>query len=726
MAAAASSVRSAKRRAAAFAALALIWLAGPAPASAQNKLMDLAPSDRELQYGLMAAGALREPMEADPKNPKPDIARPTPAGTAKRQQLRAALAFFGRVYGALDESSAESVAREAARIKSFATALRAHLAIETTTPIEGQTVRIPAALVQQTKDGDKTQQFFRSKDGNILVYTYRWPLKQNPPFEMLRRTLAAANGGVIKSASHSNHDFNVTIDDFEKDAARTRRHQQKMAFASDDRIHALYYRYHDTPASGFVPPPFLAPLREHWTPPREVLDQEGAAARLASIAAWAKDRELTPAQRSDLDALAKDEAKAREPAALAALLDRWTWLTVMRAVAWITQDEFEADNRWRHVGIEGCRGDAKVPGAETVRIVFATNRDATGRLKEPGSPPREWYGTSASEGNELSVGCASVAVPNAVGASTPLTIETVETLASKATDPAVPHFVATRARELGRVPASKSDYELKLVDWERTKVANESRALVVIHGYNTSFEEALLRAALIAATTRYEGRVFLFSWPSMGSTTRYLTDMDGAERSELHLTGFLRAILRDAEIMHLDVVAHSMGSQMLLRSLGDLRDVFYARDDIALGQVVFAAPDLSTEVFTEKIRETSALAERITVYASEKDKALKISSVLRGGTERLGLISAQRLAQMPKLDFIDATTPTSICNGWGFMQMEHSYFVDQPVMLKHIAAVLSRTVKSKSGAKPEDFVVKNGDGQFTLKYEDESCWWKPW
>ncbi len=44
-----------------------------------------------------------------------------------------------------------------------------------------------------------------------------------------------------------------------------------------------------------------------------------------------------------------------------------------------------------------------------------------------------------------------------------------------------------------------------------------SSALVFIHGYNTSFKEALFTVAQIAAATDYPGRVYMYSWPSAAS-----------------------------------------------------------------------------------------------------------------------------------------------------------------------------------------------------------------
>jgi esterase/lipase superfamily enzyme len=714
-----------------LAAIALLALASPGPAVAEPvDLADLVSANRALQYGLIAAGALNAP--ADPGNAlRDDPANPTPLGAVKKEQIKKAIGLFASVYGARDVSTPEGLQAAMENIRGFDEKLRTALEIQAVTPIEGQQILVPRLLVAEKVDTEPLEKMFESPTSSIMIYTFKWPLRGNPPLEFLRTSLSKVANARIRSIRHSNHDFNVTISDRILKSGATR-HHQRMAFAADGTIRGLYVRYPDSPTKEFVQPELLAPLRAYWTPPEQVLAGTDKAARLAALEKWLEGREIGEEQRDQLKDLVKDDEDVRDPKALQTFLDRWIWRHTMRAVSWIIHDEFEAASRWRYADVGDCfvEPGGGPPGTESVRIVYATNRSALDAAGKPDAAPGGWYGVSAETENALNIGCASIAVPKDLGAGMPLTIEPRRAAAPGGAVTLAPGFALLKSSNPVRVPAQRSDNELQLADRESWRYKREDLALVLVHGYHTSFEEALLRAARIAAATKYKGRVFLFSWPSASSVVKYMIDMDGAERSELHLTGFLRAILRNPEVKRVDVVAHSMGSQLLLRSLGDLRDVFYVRDDVRLGQVIFAAPDVSKDVFDEKIRETAALADAITIYAADNDKPLKLSSYLRGGNERLGLIGDLGSHRTPHTNVVDASTRPNICNGWNLTHLEHSYFVDNPVTLRHIATVLSRTGRGvRPGEKnpfDDTWVTRLSEGRYQLKQDVADCWWKPW
>ena len=51
-------------------------------------------------------------------------------------------------------------------------------------------------------------------------------------------------------------------------------------------------------------------------------------------------------------------------------------------------------------------------------------------------------------------------------------------------------------------------------------------ALVFVHGYNTTFKDALFRAAQLAYDLKFDGPVFVYSWPSGGAVTSYVYDLE--------------------------------------------------------------------------------------------------------------------------------------------------------------------------------------------------------
>jgi esterase/lipase superfamily enzyme len=61
---------------------------------------------------------------------------------------------------------------------------------------------------------------------------------------------------------------------------------------------------------------------------------------------------------------------------------------------------------------------------------------------------------------------------------------------------------------------------------------DERDALIFVHGYNVSFQEAALRAAQIGFDLSVKGAMAFFSWPSQGATAHYSADEATIEASE--------------------------------------------------------------------------------------------------------------------------------------------------------------------------------------------------
>jgi esterase/lipase superfamily enzyme len=176
--------------------------------------------------------------------------------------------------------------------------------------------------------------------------------------------------------------------------------------------------------------------------------------------------------------------------------------------------------------------------------------------------------------------------------------------------------------------------------WEdlREALSGDQRdALIYIHGYCVSFEEAALRAAQIGSDLNLQGAMAFYSWPSKGDLAGYLADSATIEASE----GFIREFLLDfyhksgAERIH--IIAHSMGNRGLLRAMERIVGMSESREKVKFGQIFLAAPDVDAQVFRTLARAYAQLSERTTLYASEKDKALAMSEFLHD-YDRAGFI----------------------------------------------------------------------------------------
>jgi esterase/lipase superfamily enzyme len=186
----------------------------------------------------------------------------------------------------------------------------------------------------------------------------------------------------------------------------------------------------------------------------------------------------------------------------------------------------------------------------------------------------------------------------------------------------------------------------------RALAETQSRSvLVFVHGYNVSFEDALVRVAQLTADLDFDGVPVLFTWPSQGSLSGYVRDQQNARNSGYHFARFLRDVVPGLEADRVSVVGHSMGSEVVARGI-----VRLAGDTVApvLAQLVLAAPDLDVRLFRREVLPlVPARAKRLTLYASDDDEALRASAVLNG-VWRLGL-GGDSLVVQPEFDTIDAS-----------------------------------------------------------------------
>jgi esterase/lipase superfamily enzyme len=260
------------------------------------------------------------------------------------------------------------------------------------------------------------------------------------------------------------------------------------------------------------------------------------------------------------------------------------------------------------------------------------------------------------------------------------------------------HFVFDDFRVIDSLPiASRGPYFN--IDDQRA-VQTGGRALLYVHGFNNSFRDAVLRAAQVAENIAYNGRVYMFSWPSVEATTRYLDDLDNAEQAEIQLQQFIRAILEDGNIQRLDVIAHSMGSQPTLRALGNLRGLFdqkrgaSPRGRLRIGQLVFASPDVSTPVFQSKIAELVPFSDRVTVYVSSADCALSFATNLRWGTPRAGY--KPRGANPIYAEGVQVIDTTGLgaggrwWNPFSWCRRGHADFAEQPEVIKDLTVLFKQ------------------------------------
>jgi esterase/lipase superfamily enzyme len=187
--------------------------------------------------------------------------------------------------------------------------------------------------------------------------------------------------------------------------------------------------------------------------------------------------------------------------------------------------------------------------------------------------------------------------------------------------------------------------------------AHCNSVLLFVHGYNTTFKTALLRAGQIATDTQWRCAVAAFSWSSEAKYDRYVADIERSGYSVPVLIDVLRAL--DATGLKVSIVAHSMGARVTLSALAALCGRL---ESPVADQIILAAPDMSAEHdnddFGRLLHNSAPCSGRLTIYASDNDLTLVTSESLHGGVPRAGRVpqrDLQYVSDAGNIDIVDAS-----------------------------------------------------------------------
>lgn len=187
----------------------------------------------------------------------------------------------------------------------------------------------------------------------------------------------------------------------------------------------------------------------------------------------------------------------------------------------------------------------------------------------------------------------------------------------------------------------------------RIDASTRKEVFVFIHGYNTSFEGAALRTAQLAVDMNLDGAPILYSWPSRASLLAYAADTRTVADTALldDVAGFLTQVARQTGAERVHLVAHSMGNRVLLRALDRIAASPQAGPPL-FDEVILAAADVAVDEFDATWPRITPTADRFTLYASRRDRALQVSAQVNG-MRRIG--DARQVVVQPGLQTVDTT-----------------------------------------------------------------------
>lgn len=253
---------------------------------------------------------------------------------------------------------------------------------------------------------------------------------------------------------------------------------------------------------------------------------------------------------------------------------------------------------------------------------------------------------------------------------------------------------------------SQSDFFTKINSHPRSADDPWDDSIIVyIHGFNVSFNNAVLRAGQLAFDYQFPGVPLLFSWPSDGELTAYASDREDATWSVRYLVTLLDELKTKHPNTPIHLIAHSMGNQVLL---GALQQLALQSPDASgwFKSAVLAAPDFDQQLFGYQMASSVLpLVDNWAVYASENDTALMVSETVNS-VARLG----QPHIAVAGVELIDASTLD--VNLWSVPQT-HSYYATQQPVADDIALMLQGIPASE-----RDLIAVEQQGYTTWQIEE--------
>lgn len=225
--------------------------------------------------------------------------------------------------------------------------------------------------------------------------------------------------------------------------------------------------------------------------------------------------------------------------------------------------------------------------------------------------------------------------------------------------------------------------------------------LVYVHGYNTTFSDAVYRSAQIRTDFGVKAPGVVYSWPSAGDPRGYAYDRDSVLNSRDRFEDVLGHLTAEPGQRVL-LLAHSMGAQLVMETL---RQAALRGDGRLLDRVngvVLMSPDIDPDVFRSQAEAIGTLPQPFLIFVSQQDRALSLAGFLTGRKPRLGVIRDP--AQLTDVEGVKVIDFTAIADGEG---LGHAVPVTSPAAIAVLRGLMEQAI---DGAPTfEDYLVLDAE-----------------
>ena len=249
---------------------------------------------------------------------------------------------------------------------------------------------------------------------------------------------------------------------------------------------------------------------------------------------------------------------------------------------------------------------------------------------------------------------------------------------------------------------------------ERLEASKQKDIVLYVHGFNNSFDDAVLDINDVWHFSGRHGVPIAYTWPSgTGNILGYFTDRESGEYTIYHLKETIRILSNMPEVENIHILAHSRGTDITTTALREL--VIEARaagkrpqETLKIRNLMMAAPDLDYGVVTQRLiaEKFGPAMGKITIYMNEGDSALGVSQALMKGI-RFGKLTAQKQTEREAQIFQNIKNVCFVNVKGVKGVLGHGYFKNHPGALSDIIKLITLDAEPGSVDRPLTRIESN-------------------
>ncbi len=285
--------------------------------------------------------------------------------------------------------------------------------------------------------------------------------------------------------------------------------------------------------------------------------------------------------------------------------------------------------------------------------------------------------------------------------------------------PATPLVFSVTPTGLAIDPEQKRAYDQSIATMQKTiserlKKADQKDIVLYVHGFNNSFEDAVLDLNDVWHFSGRHGVPIAYTWPSgTGNLLGYFTDRESGEYTVYHLKETVRVLSSMPDVENIHILAHSRGTDITTTALRELVIETRAAGKnpqkvLKIKNLMMAAPDLDYGVVTQRLiaEKFGPAIGKITIYMNEGDSALGVAQSLMKGI-RFGKLTAQKQSEQEARIFQNIRNVCFVNVKGVKGLLGHGYFKNHPGALSDIVTLIKTNAEPGSAQRPLTKVESN-------------------